>query len=147
MASIERTADAVWQGTLVGGGGTVTFASGAIEELPVTWASRTEAPDGKTSPEELIAAAHAACYSMALSHILGEGGTPPERLQVSATCRALKDESGLRIAGMHLDVRGTVPGLDAAGFADAAAKAAAGCPVSQVLGKGLDITHSAALET
>src|ERR1700716_4414329 len=84
MAMAERTANSAWDGELAHGSGTVTGASGALGELPVTWASRTERSDGKTSPEELIAAAHAACYSMALSHGLSEAGNPPEHLDVSA---------------------------------------------------------------
>jgi osmotically inducible protein OsmC len=146
MATIERNAESVWRGSLTGGEGLVTFVSGAIKATPVTWASRVEDPAGKTSPEELIAAAHAACYCMGLSNILAEKGTPPDRLHVAATCRATKDEAGFRITGMHLDVRGKVGGIDADGFAAAAAEAAAGCPVSQLLGKGLEITHTAVLE-
>jgi osmotically inducible protein OsmC len=146
MATIERTAESVWQGSLTGGEGLVSFVSGATRALPVTWASRVEDSGGKTSPEELIAAAHAACYSMALSNMLAEKGTTPERLHVTATCRAVKDEAGLRIAGVHLDVRGKVSGIDAAGFAEAAAGAAEGCPVSVLLTKGLEVTHSAVLE-
>ena len=84
MAMAERTANCAWDGDLPHGSGKVSGASGALGELPVTWASRTERSDGKTSPEELIAAAHASCYSMALSHGLGEAGTPPEHLDVAA---------------------------------------------------------------
>jgi len=147
MATIEHKVESVWRGSLADGEGLVTYVSGAIGATPVTWASRVEDPAGKTSPEELIAAAHADCYSMALSHILAENDTPPNRLHVTATCRATKDEAGLRITGMHLDVRGKVSRLDAAGVADAAAKAAESCPVSQLLGKGLEITHAAVLES
>src|ERR671930_1073560 len=85
MASAERTATTVWEGDLAHGSGNLSLTSGATGDLPVTWASRTERSAGKTSPEELIAAAHASCFSMALSHGLGEAGTPPERLDVSAT--------------------------------------------------------------
>ena len=85
MANAERTATTVWEGDLAHGSGTLSLTSGATGDLPVTWASRTERSDGKTSPEELIAAAHASCFSMALSHGLAEAGNPPDRLEVSAT--------------------------------------------------------------
>jgi len=147
MATIERKAESVWQGSLTAGEGMVTFVSGAMSATPVTWASRVEDPAGKTSPEELLAAANAACFCMAFSNILAGKNAPPERLHVTATCRAIKDEAGLRIVGMHLDVRGKAPGIDADGFAEAAAEAAIGCPVSQLLGKGLEITHTAEFET
>ena len=85
MANVERTATTVWEGDLAHGNGVLSLKSGAAPDLPVTWASRTERSDGKTSPEELIAAAHASCFSMALSHELAQAGNPPERLDVSAT--------------------------------------------------------------
>src|SRR3712207_6165982 len=88
VAVAERRAEIVWEGDLPRGGGKFTVGSGAMEEMPVTWASRTERSDGKTSPEELIAAAHGACFAMALSNVLAEGGTPPERLEISEIGRA-----------------------------------------------------------
>jgi osmotically inducible protein OsmC len=139
--AIERRADAVWKGNLVEGSGTVTAGSGAFSGLVVSWPSRAERVDENTSPEELIAAAHSACYSMALSHGLTQGGTPPEELNVTAT---VGFQAGVGITGIHLDVRGKVAGIDAAGFAAAAAAAAQGCPVSKALA-GVEITHSAAL--
>jgi lipoyl-dependent peroxiredoxin len=144
MANVERTATTVWEGDLAHGNGVLSLKSGAAPDLPVTWASRTERSDGKTSPEELIAAAHASCFSMALSHGLAEGGNPPERLDVSATV-TLSMDGGPHVTTSHLTVRGTVPGLDADGFAAAAADAAQNCPISAVLKNGLEITVEASL--
>ncbi len=144
MAMAERTAKVVWEGDLARGTGLVTVASGALAEFPVTWASRTERSDGKTSPEELIAAAHASCFSMALSHSLAEAGTPPERLEVTAVATLDATDDGLRITTMNLEVRGRVPGLDAAGFQAAAEGAKAGCPVSNAL-TGVQIVLAAAV--
>jgi osmotically inducible protein OsmC len=140
--AVEKRAEAVWRGSLLEGSGVVNTASGALRDLVVTWPMRSEQGAEATSPEELIAAAHAACYSMALSHGLAQDGTPPEQLNVTAT---VGFQAGEGITGSHLDVRGRVPGIDAAGFAAAAAAAAEGCPVSKALA-GVEITHSAALE-
>jgi osmotically inducible protein OsmC len=140
--AVEKRASAVWKGSLIEGSGTVAGASGAFE-LGVSWPKRAEQGEEATSPEELIAAAHAACYCMALSHGLTQGGTPPDELRVTAT---VGFQPGQGITGSRLDVRGRVPGIDAAGFADAAAAAAQGCPVSKALA-GVEITHSATLES
>ena len=127
----ERTASVVWEGGLLDGSGTiVSSGSGALPTLPVTWASRTEASNGKTSPEELLAAAHAACFSMGLSFGLANAGTPPARLEVSAT---VGFQPGEGVTGSVLRVSGDVPGLDAEGFRAAAEEAKANCPVSQAL--------------
>ena len=142
----ERRAEAVWEGNLVQGSGRFTVGSGAFGEMPVTWASSTEKPDGKTSPEELIAAAHASCFAMALSFVLGEGGNPPERLEVSATSTFEEADGGFRISRMQLDVRGRVPGLDEEGFRSAVEQAEQGCPVSNALRGNVDISVSARLE-
>ena len=144
MAMAERTATTKWDGDLAHGRGTITGASGALGELPVTWASRTERSDGKTSPEELIAAAHASCFSMALSHELAQGGNPPDRLDVSATVTLSMDD-GPKVTSSHLTVRGVVAGLDAEGFAQAAQGAADGCPISGALKGNLEITVDAQL--
>jgi osmotically inducible protein OsmC len=133
MPMAERTAEVTWTGTLAKGSGVLTLHSGATGELPVTWASRTERSDGKTSPEELIAAAHASCFSMAFSSDLTEAGTPPERLEVSATCTLDKTDAGLRVTAVALRVRGVVAGIDAAGFRAAAEAAKDGCPISNLL--------------
>src|SRR5215468_1124422 len=98
MANAERTATSVWEGDLAHGNGVLSLKSGAAPDLPVTWASRTERSDGKTSPEELIAAAHASCFSMALSHGLTEAGHQPDRLEVSATVTFTVDDAGPRVS-------------------------------------------------
>jgi osmotically inducible protein OsmC len=144
MASAERTATTVWEGDLAHGNGILALTSGATGDLPVTWASRTERSDGKTSPEELIAAAHASCFSMALSHGLAESGHPPDRLEVSATVTLSLDD-GPKVSSSHITVRGTVPGLDADGFAEAAQGAADNCPISGALKGNLEITVDASL--
>lgn len=134
MADAQRRAHAVWEGTLAQGAGTVTLeSSGLGGTLPATWASRAARSDGKTSPEELIAAAHATCYSMGLAHGLTQAGTPPTRLETDATCTFAATDDGFKIATMELAVKGEVPGIDAAAFSAAAAAAKDGCPVSQAL--------------
>jgi lipoyl-dependent peroxiredoxin len=138
MANAERRASVVWQGDLGRGSGSVDFASSeAVEGLPVTWASRTERPDGRTSPEELIAAAHASCYAMALSGALAEAGNEPEELRIEATCTF--DIEELKITTVVLNVRGRVPGLDAEGFREAAEQGEQGCPVSNALRGNVEI--------
>ena len=136
-----RTARTAWEGNLLEGKGVVTFDSSGIGEQPVTWASRAEQANGKTSPEELIAAAHSSCFSMALSHALAGAGTPPTRIETKAD---VTFQPGTGITGIHLTVEGTVPGLDADGFAAAAEDAKKNCPVSQALA-GTEITLSAKL--
>src|SRR5215510_6537562 len=111
----ERTMSTTWRGTLMDGAGTIHEApSGAFGPLDVTWASRAEEPDGRTSPEELIASAWAACFAMSLSNVLAKAETPPERLETSAT---VTFQPGQGIIKGALTVRGTVPGVDADGFA------------------------------
>ena len=144
----ERRAEVVWQGTLVQGSGTlVSVGSGAIGNLPITWASRTERSDGKTSPEELLAASHAACYAMAFSHTLAQAGTPSDQLTVDATCTFEQTDSGFKVSTMVLDVRGRVPGLDQAGFEKAAQQAEQGCPISNALRNNVAIHVNAQLES
>jgi osmotically inducible protein OsmC len=140
----DRTAHVTWSGSLMEGSGTITSVeSGAFGPLGVTWAARTEdASGGLTSPEELIAAAHAACFSMALSHGLAQAGTPPEKLDVDAT---LTFVPGTGITTVALAVRGSVPGLDEAAFAEAAETAKDNCPVSKALAAVPEITVSASL--
>jgi lipoyl-dependent peroxiredoxin len=142
----ESTANAVWEGDLAHGGGRVAPASGAFDEQEVTWASRTSRSAGKTSPEELIAAAHAACFAMAFSHTLAEGGHTAERVEVSATA-TFDTEGGPRISTMALTVRGRVPGIDEPAFQEAANAAKDGCPVSGALKGNVDITLDATLES
>jgi lipoyl-dependent peroxiredoxin len=146
MAKAERSANARWAGNLTDGKGTVKMASGACGELPVTWSSRTEHSDGKTSPEELIAAAHAACYSMAFSHELASAGHAPTQLDVKATCTIEQVTGGWAISTMQIDVTGDVPGMDSAAFAEIASKAKTGCPVSKALADNVQISLNAQLK-
>jgi osmotically inducible protein OsmC len=136
-----RTATTKWQGSLLEGSGQVTLESSGIGTYDVTWASRSEEPNGRTSPEELIAAAHSSCFSMALSHALAQGGNAPERLETTA---AVTFQPGEGITGIALRVRGTVPGITAEQFQEAAEGAKSGCPVSKALA-GTTITLDAAL--
>lgn len=142
----DRIASAIWEGELFTGKGTVSFESShAVEGLPVSWPSRAENPEGQTSPEELIAAAHATCFSMSLSNQLKQRGSAPERLNVTATVTIAKTEAGFGITTSALMVRGTVPGMDEATFAEAAAAAKEGCPVSRALQGNVEITLDAQL--
>ena len=139
----ERSASVVWQGDLLSGSGTIAEApSGAFGPLDVSWASRAEEPDGRTSPEELLASAWASCFAMALSLGLAKGGNPPEKLETSAT---VTFQPGEGITKGVLTVRGTVPGLDDAAFKDAAEAAKQGCPVSKALTGIPDVTLEASL--
>ena len=139
----ERTMSTTWRGTLMDGAGTIHEAgSGAFGPLDVTWASRAEDPDGRTSPEELIAAAHSACFAMALSHGLAQAGTPAEQLDTTATVAFVP---GTGITKIALGVRGVVPGVDEAGFVAAAEDAKVGCPVSKALAAVPENTLDAAL--
>ncbi|MCZ7532850.1 MAG: OsmC family peroxiredoxin [Acidimicrobiia bacterium] len=142
---MKSTGFASWQGDLFGGSGTASLNSGAAGPLPVSWASRTEEAAGKTSPEELIAAAHAACYSMALSNVLAGAGNPPENLDTKAVAKFEKTDAGFRITTMALSVVGTVPGMSAEDFATHAAAAKDGCPVSNALVGNVEITLEASL--
>ncbi len=125
-----RRAQAEWNGSLMEGSGEVTLESSGAGTFPVTWAARSAEPNGVTSPEELIAAAHSTCFSMALSHGLAQAGTPPTHIETSAE---VDFKPGTGITAIRLFVRGEVPGLDADGFATAAAGAKENCPVSQAL--------------
>lgn len=147
MAKAERRASVEWQGNLIQGSGRiVSVGSGAFSNLPVTWASRTEHSDGKTSPEELLAAAHAACFSMAFSHGLAQAGSAPESLAVNATCTFEQINGQFTVSTMVLDVRGKVPGLDQAGFEQAARQAGQNCPVSKAFANNVTIQVHAQLE-
>lgn len=142
-----RTATVTWTGTLAEGSGTVTAGTSELfTDLPVSWASRTESPNGQTSPEELLAAAHASCFSMALSGALARAGTPPEHLHVSATVTFDKVGEGWGVTTSEIDVVGVVPGIDEAAL-DAAARAAGeNCPISKALAGNVRISVTAALE-
>jgi osmotically inducible protein OsmC len=144
MATAERTASTTWEGDLPQGRGTVTVKSGAIGDFPVTWASRTERSEGKTSPEELIAAAHSSCFSMALSNVLAQGGNPPESLDVTSTVTFDSDQA--KVTESRITVRGRVPGMDDGAFQDAVRTAEQGCPVSNALRGNLEMPVEATLE-
>ncbi|MFD3942615.1 OsmC family protein [Streptomyces sp. NPDC058579] len=136
-----RTAHTVWQGDLLKGNGVVTLDSSGLGSYDVSWPARTEEPNGKTSPEELIAAAHSSCYSMAFSNILAKNDTPPTRLETKADVTFVP---GKGITGSHITVRGEVPGLDKDKFLELAEDAKKNCPVSQAL-TGTTITLTAEL--
>ena len=139
----DRHAEVTWNGGLLEGSGRIdSVGSGAFAPLDVTWASRAEEPAGRTSPEELIAAAHASCFSMALSLTLAQAGSPPEELKTGATVTFQPGEGITKIA---LTVRGRVPGLEEDGFREAAEGAKTGCPVSQALTGVPEITLDASL--
>jgi len=146
MAAIRR-ADATWHGDLATGHGVVgASTSNAFSGLPVTWASRTESADGRTSPEELVAAAHASCFSMAFAGRLARNGFPPDRLDVSATVTFEKLEPGWRVVSSALTVRGVVPGITEEQFREHAEASRDGCPISLALQGNVAITVEAALE-
>ncbi|WP_026875294.1 OsmC family protein [Jiangella gansuensis] len=136
-----RTATTHWEGSLFEGAGRVTLESSGLGTYDVSWPARTEAPNGKTSPEELIAAAHSACFSMAFSNGLAKAGTPPTSLETSAD---VTFQPGEGITGIKITVRGVVPGMSAEDFVAAAEEAKVNCPVSQAL-TGTTITLDAAL--
>ena len=140
--AVESSASTSWQGSLTKGSGTTHPESGAFPDVEVTWASRTTRSAGKTSPEELLAAAHASCYSMALSHELSEGGNVPEQLETTATVGFVPGEG---VTGSHIVVRGRVPGIDQAAFEAAAESAGQNCPISAAL--SVEITVDATLES
>jgi osmotically inducible protein OsmC len=142
-----RTATVTWTGSLLEGSGTTTAgSSGTFTDLPISWASRTEGPEGRTSPEELLAAAHASCFAMALSGRLAKDETPPEHMHVSATITFDKVGDAWTVTRSQLEVVGTVPGLDEAGF-DAAAQATKDtCPISRALAGNVEIEVASTLE-
>ena len=137
-----RTANTHWEGPLIGGSGTTSLDSSGLATFDVDWPARTEQPGGKTSPEELIAAAHSACFSMAFSHGLAQAGTPPQSLHTRAD---VSFQPGEGITGVVLTVRAVVPGLSAEAFQAAAEDAKNNCPVSKAL-TGTTITLDATLE-
>jgi osmotically inducible protein OsmC len=141
-----RQARAKWNGDLATGSGEVSaVTSGKFNALPVSWGARTEAPQGKTSPEELLAAAHASCFAMALSAGLAKGGTPPETLEVTSTVTFDKVGADWTVVSSDLQVTGVVPGLDEAGFAKAAEGAKDGCPISRALTNNVKLSGKSTL--
>ncbi len=145
MAIAERTGSTTWEGSLARGSGTTTSGSGALGRLPVTWASRTEEPGGKTSPEELAAAAHSACFAQALSLKLAENGTPPERLNVDATLTLDEVDGRPTVVSSALQVSARVPGMDTATFDRSITETTEFCPISRLFA-GARITVDATLE-
>jgi lipoyl-dependent peroxiredoxin len=146
MAAVRR-ADATWAGNLPTGNGTVSAtSSGAFSALPTTWASRIESADGRTSPEELLGAAHASCFSMAFGNELFKRGFLAERLAVSASVTLDMTEAGRRVISSELTVSGRVPGIDAATFAEIAEIAKNGCPISNALMGNVALGVQATLE-
>jgi osmotically inducible protein OsmC len=143
-----RHADATWEGDLLSGSGVVSAGtSGAFSDLPVSWASRTTDANGQTSPEELLAAAHAACFSMAFSSNLAKAGHRAERLTVSADVTADKLETGWTVLSSALTVRGVVPGISPEDFASIAETARDGCPISRALKGNVELSVDATLES
>jgi osmotically inducible protein OsmC len=144
--AVERKANAVWEGDLMSGSGTVSTESGVIENATVKWSSRAEQADENTSPEELIAAAHAVCVSMALAHGLAQAGTPAQRLESEAKATFDQTDDGFRLTTMKLTIHGSVEGIDGVAFQEAAEAAKENCPVSQALKSNVEVTLDAQLD-
>lgn len=138
---ITSEANTTWTGSLMEGSGTVAFSTSNLGTFPIDWKARSEGSETMTTPEELIAAAHASCFSMAFSHALAGNGTPPERVNTSAS---VTFKPGTGITGSHLNVNATVPGITPERFQELAEEAKSGCPVSQALA-GVEITLEASL--
>ena len=141
-AAIERTATVVWEGSGADGQGTLNVGSGALSDMTISAPSRFESSNGNTSPEELIASAHAGCYGMALSFDLSGQGNPPSRLTVTSTVGLEPEPSGngFRVAYSHLKLAGSVPGIDETGFRAAAESAKVNCPISKLFMGNAEIT-------
>jgi osmotically inducible protein OsmC len=146
VARITRTAAVAWEGNLARGEGSISGGSGALDGLPYTLATRIGEPEGKTSPEELIAAAVGGCFAMSLAGELTRAGTPPERLDVSAACTVDEVEGRHLVTGVALSARGRVPGIDAATFDRTAAEAEQGCTMSTLVRASAEVTVDATLE-
>ncbi|MDP9243620.1 MAG: OsmC family peroxiredoxin [Chloroflexota bacterium] len=144
----ERTATVTWTGDLASGSGSVSAGTSQLfTDLPVSWSTRTEAPAGETSPEELLAAAHSSCFSMALAAELAKQGKPPEHLHVSATVTFDKVGEAWTVVSSQLDVVGVVPGLSEADFDSAAQNAKENCPVSRALRGNVSLSVTSTLES
>jgi len=147
MPRVRRTADVTWEGNVARGHGAISARSGAFEAFPFSLASRISQAEGTTSPEELLAAAHAGCYAMSLSNVLTQAGSPPERLSVTATCTLDEVEGeGHRIVAMELEARGSVPGMDAEAFRRSAQAADESCTLSHLVRASADVNVRAELE-
>src|SRR5215207_1789449 len=146
MVIAERRAQIVWDGPLQAGSGELEFLSSGIGTYPVTWASRVERPDGRTSPEELLAASHASCYAMALNGALSTERNLPQRLDITATIALdRKEGGGLQVISSVLEVKGTVPGLDQTKFQEVAEQAELVCPISNAIRNNVQVTVKATL--
>jgi len=145
MALAERTAEVHWNGTLAKGDGTLRAGSEAVTDLPIDWASRSDRAHGTSSPEELLAGAHASCYAMSLSLLLTRDGTPPETIDVKAKCSLEEAGEWYTVSAIDLEVRGEVPDLDAEAFERAAREADAHCPISLALRDNVEVRLSATL--
>jgi osmotically inducible protein OsmC len=142
----ERTATAAWDGTLTEGNGVVSLrSSGILSDSPITWQARTEESGGLTSPEELLAGAHAACFSMAFANTLAKAGHEPDHIDTTAVCAFEQREGGYAVTTMHLTVRAAVPGIDEATFQELAGAAKVGCPISKAITGNVQIGLDAAL--
>ena len=144
--AVERSARATWEGDLIEGSGEVSTDSGVVRNARVTWSARAEQADENTSPEELIAAAHATCVLMALAGGLATDGTPPGQLESQATATFEQTADGFRFTTMRLSIHGEVDGLDEEGFRRAAEEAAENCPVSQALKGNVEVSLDASVE-
>ena len=143
--AVERTANVEWQGDLISGSGKVSTQSGVVRDATVKWSSRAEQADENTSPEELIAAAHATCISMSLAGGLARAGNPPQKLETEATATFEKTDAGFRMTTMRITIRGEVDGLDEDRFRQAAEEAMENCPVSQALKGNVEVSVDASL--
>ena len=141
----KRRVEVTWENDLIRGTGRIRFGTGALPETGVTWASRTEQPGGKTSPEELLAAAHASCYAMALSATLAANRTPPDRLEVTAECTFDRVGEKWKVTVMELNVKGVVKGISNSKFEEIAKTAEASCPISNALRNNVEIRLTASL--
>jgi lipoyl-dependent peroxiredoxin len=141
----KRIAEAHWEHDLLHGSGRVKGQTGVLPEMGISWSARTELPAGKTSPEELLAAAHASCFSMAFSNTLAKLGKPPEKVHVVASCTFDKVGDAWTVTTMELNVDATVPGIEAAAFQEAAKTAAVNCPISRALKGNVEVRVTARL--
>ncbi len=143
--AVQRWAAVIWEKDLLSGSGTVTTGSEALGNFPVSWSARTQTPEGKTSPEELLAAAHASCYAMAFSSTLAKRGTPPDELQVKAVCTFDRVGDAWKVTTMDLTVHGRVKGINQAQFEEAAKAGENGCPISNAIRNNVEIKLTAKL--
>ena len=143
--AVRRSATAQWKGDLMSGSGKVSTETDAVRDATVKWSSRAEQADENTSPEELIAAAHATCISMALANMLAHAGNPPQQLDTEATATFDKVGDGFRMTTMEISIRGQVEGMDADAFREAAEGAKENCPVSQALKGNVEVSVDASL--